>query len=78
MALLLSLWLASLIESRLLRSATGSTLSLRKIMSNALRVLLLLLGLLVGLRAVDIDLTALSVFGGALGVGVGLGLQKLA
>ena len=47
-------------------------------MSNALRVLLLLLGLLVGLRAVDIDLTALSVFGGALGVGVGLGLQKLA
>ena len=78
LALLVSLWLASLIEARLLREATGSTLSLRKIISNALRALLLLVGLLVGLRAVDIDLTAFSVFGGALGVGVGLGLQKLA
>ena len=78
LALLVSLWLASLLEARLLRDATGSTLSLRKIISNAARALLLLVGLLVGLHAVDIDLTALSVFGGALGVGVGLGLQKLA
>jgi small-conductance mechanosensitive channel len=31
-----------------------------------------------GLSAVGIDLTALSVLGGAIGVGIGLGLQKLA
>ena len=35
-------------------------------------------GLIVALSAVGIDLTALSVLGGAIGVGVGLGLQKLA
>ena len=35
-------------------------------------------GLLVALSAVGIDLTALSVLGGAVGVGIGLGLQKLA
>ena len=34
--------------------------------------------MLLALSAVGIDLTALSVLGGALGVGIGLGLQKLA
>lgn len=77
-ALLVALWVSSLIEARLLRDATGSTLSLRKIGSNAIRALLLFLALLLGLKAVNIDLTAFSVFGGALGVGIGLGLQKLA
>ena len=35
-------------------------------------------GLLLALSSVGIDLTALSVLGGAIGVGVGFGLQKLA
>ena len=47
-------------------------------MSNLLRVLLLFVGLLLTLSAVGIDLTALSVVGGAVGVGVGFGLQKIA
>jgi small-conductance mechanosensitive channel len=51
---------------------------LRKAVSNAVRALLVGIGLLLGLTAVGIDLTALSVLGGAIGVGVGLGLQKLA
>lgn len=76
--LLLSLWLSSAIETRLLRSATGGELSLRKAASNAARALLMFVGLIVALSAVGIDLTALSVLGGAIGVGVGLGLQKLA
>ncbi|HNK05885.1 MAG: mechanosensitive ion channel [Burkholderiaceae bacterium] len=76
--LLLSLWISAAIESRLLRSAVGGDLSLRKAVSNATRALLMFVGLIVGLSAVGIDLTALSVLGGAIGVGIGFGLQKLA
>ncbi|MDY0106028.1 MAG: mechanosensitive ion channel [Giesbergeria sp.] len=76
--LLLALWVSSAIEARLLRSATGSGLSVRKALSNATRALLLFLGLIMALSAVGIDLTALSVLGGAIGVGIGFGLQKLA
>lgn len=76
--LILSLWVSAAIESRLLRSATGGDLSLRKAFSNAARAFLLFVGLLVALTAVGIDLTALSVLGGAIGVGIGLGLQRLA
>lgn len=76
--LLITLWISSAIESRLLRSATGNELSLRKAISNASRVLLMFVGLLLALSSVGIDLTALSVLGGAVGVGVGFGLQKLA
>ncbi|MES2384331.1 MAG: mechanosensitive ion channel domain-containing protein [Pseudomonadota bacterium] len=78
LVLLIALWISAAIESRLLRSATGSQLSLRKALSNAMRALLVFVGLLVALSAVGIDLTALSVLGGAIGVGVGFGLQKLA
>ncbi len=76
--LLVTLWISSAIEGRLLRSATGSELSLRKAVSNVVRVVLTFVGLIVALSSVGIDLTALSVLGGAIGVGVGFGLQKLA
>lgn len=76
--LIVSLWVSSAVESRLLKEATGDELSLRKAASNAVRAVLLLLGLVLALSAVGIDLTALSVLGGALGVGIGFGLQKLA
>jgi small-conductance mechanosensitive channel len=76
--LLAALWLSSAIEARLLRGASGSDTSARKIASNAVRALLLLVGLLLALSAAGIPLSALSVMGGAIGVGIGLGLQKLA
>jgi small-conductance mechanosensitive channel len=75
--LLLTLWVSAAIESRLLRSATGAELSLRKAISNALRALMVFFGLIISMSAVGIDLTALSVLGGAVGVGIGLGLQRL-
>ena len=76
--LIVALWVSAAIEARLLKSATGSDLSLRKVISNTVRALLLFVGLLLALSSVGIDLTALSVLGGAVGVGIGFGLQKLA
>ncbi len=76
--LILTLWISAALETRLLRSATGGELSLRKAVSNATRALLMFVGLIVALSVVGIDLTALSVLGGAVGVGIGFGLQKLA
>jgi len=78
LVMLLTLWMSSAIESRLLRTSTGSELSLRKAVSNAVTSLLMFVGLMVSFSAVGIDLTALSVLGGAVGVGIGFGLQKLA
>lgn len=76
--LILTLWISAAMETRLLRAATGGELSLRKAVSNATRALLMFVGLMVALSVVGIDLTALSVLGGAIGVGIGFGLQKLA
>lgn len=75
---MLALWASSAIESKLLRTASGAGLSVRIAIANAVRALLLAVGVLVALSAVGINLTALSVLGGAIGVGIGLGLQKLA
>jgi small-conductance mechanosensitive channel len=77
LALLLALWVSSLLEARLLRGAS-SNLGIRKMAANALRALLLFVGLMFALAAAGIDLTALGVLGGAVGVGIGFGLQKLA
>jgi small-conductance mechanosensitive channel len=76
--LIVTLWVSSALEARLLKSATGSDLSLRKVISNSVRALLMFVGVLLALSSVGIDLTALSVLGGAVGVGIGFGLQKLA
>lgn len=75
--LVVALWIAATIERRILRESVGD-LSMRKVAANAIRAVLLLLGLLFALSAVGVDLTALSVLGGAIGVGLGFGLQKLA
>ena len=75
--LMLALWVSSAIEARLLKGATDN-LSIRKMAANAVRALLLFVGLMLALTAAGIDLTALGVLGGAVGVGIGFGLQKLA
>ena len=77
LVLVFALWFAATIENRIL-SETISDRSLRKVAANVMRAVLMLLGLWVVLSAVGVDLTALSVLGGALGVGLGFGLQKLA
>lgn len=76
-AVLISLGIARFVEHRLMGFAQMN-LSLRMAMTKAVRTVLLLLAILIALPAVGIDLTVLSVFGGALGVGLGIGLQKIA
>ncbi|WP_119293080.1 mechanosensitive ion channel family protein [Azohydromonas sediminis] len=78
--LVFALWVSAAIESRLLavEGRAADELSLRKIAANATRALLLLVGLLIALSAAGIPLGALGVLGGAIGVGIGFGLQKLA
>ncbi|HET7795391.1 MAG TPA: mechanosensitive ion channel domain-containing protein [Rhizobacter sp.] len=75
--MVLVLWLSSAIERKIIHG-TGNDLSMRKMISNIVRTVLLFVGLLVAMSAVGLDLTALSVLGGALGVGLGFGLQKIA
>ena len=74
--LLGALWLSAALEARLMASPID--MSMRLVFSRLLRAALFVLALLIALSAVGIDLTVLSVFGGALGVGLGLGLQKIA
>jgi len=74
---LVALWLSSAIEARLNR-AVGLDDNLRQVFTRLTRALLILLAVLIVLPMVGIDLTMLSVFGGALGVGLGFGLQKIA
>jgi small-conductance mechanosensitive channel len=76
--LVLALWVSAALERKLLQNASGHDLSLRKIAATLVRTVLLFVGLMFALSAVGIDLTALSVLGGAIGVGLGFGLQKIA
>jgi small-conductance mechanosensitive channel len=75
--LLIALWINGLVEARLAR-ASGLDQNLRVVFTRLAKAGLLLLAVLIGLPLVGIDLTTLSVFGGALGVGIGFGLQKIA
>ncbi len=72
-----ALGLSGLAEKRIM-GATTIDMSSRVVVSKILRAMALVIGLLIAMQSVGIDLTLLSVFGGALGVGLGFGLQKIA
>jgi small-conductance mechanosensitive channel len=73
----IALWISRVIENKIMR-AEHVSINLRVVMTKLLRMLLLTIALLIALSAVGLDITFLSVFGGALGVGLGLGLQRIA
>jgi small-conductance mechanosensitive channel len=75
--LLLSLWLSRVIEKRIMGSAHLES-GMRAALAKTAKFLLVTIALLVALNTVGIDLTSLTVFGGALGVGLGFGLQRIA
>jgi small-conductance mechanosensitive channel len=77
LTLLAALWAGTVIEARLMRAETLDR-NVRAIVSRVVRAVLVLVAVLVALSLAGIDLTVLSVFGGALGVGLGLGLQRIA
>lgn len=75
--ILVALWIGSVLDARLMRTEVLHS-SLRVALSRLVRAVLVFAGVLIALPLVGIDLTVLSVFGGALGVGLGFGLQKIA
>ncbi|HET9023309.1 MAG TPA: mechanosensitive ion channel domain-containing protein [Burkholderiaceae bacterium] len=77
LTLLAAMWGGSVIEARLM-AATTLTPNSRVVLSRLSKALLAFVAVLTALSLVGLDLTVLSVFGGALGVGLGLGLQRIA
>lgn len=76
LTLLVALWASSAVESRLM-ATPGLDPNLRIVFTRLSKAALILLAVMIALPLVGIDLTTLSVFGGALGVGLGFGLQKI-
>jgi small-conductance mechanosensitive channel len=73
LTVLVALWAGAAAEARLMRASSLDS-SLRAVFARLSKALLLVLAVLVVLPLIGVDLTVLSVFGGALGVG----LQKIA
>lgn len=75
--LVVAMWLGRLFEARMM-AASLIDMNVRVVSVKIAQSLLVVLAVIVALSLVGIDLTVLSVFGGALGVGLGFGLQKIA
>ncbi|MGY8986261.1 MAG: mechanosensitive ion channel family protein [Sphingomonadales bacterium] len=71
-----ALFAAKLIEGRI-RKVEAINPSARVLLTKSVKILLVSMAFLMALNNTGIDLTALAVFGGAVGVGVGFGLQKV-
>lgn len=75
----LLVWLAyivsGLVQRRLERARSFNT-SMRVLIGKLIRIAMIVIAVVVGLTAVGIDLTAFAIFSGAIGVGVGLGMQR--
>jgi len=79
-ALAILLWLAGMISrltERRLSAMPGVTPAAGVLFGKLLRIVLFTIAVVVGLDSVGIDLTAFAVFSGAIGLGIGFGLQKV-
>ncbi len=80
LSLALLLWVASTIAALLdqsIRRTRAFTPSMQVLLAKLIKILLVAIAILIALNTVGIDLTALAVFSGALGIGIGLGLQRI-
>jgi len=74
--IVLANWLTRFIESRTRRSQYLNP-SMRVVLTKTSKFVIYGLAILFALKAVGIDFTAFAVFSGAVGVGIGFGLQKI-
>jgi len=72
-----AMWLSRVVENKLMQVEQINA-NTRVMLAKVVRICLLFIAVLIGLSAVGLDLTLISVFGGALGVGLGFGLQRIA
>ncbi|MRX49308.1 mechanosensitive ion channel [Paracoccus sp. S-4012] len=68
--------LSRLIAGSMARNA-DLTPTMRVLLAKLLQIVLLVVAVVTGLRALGLDLTGLTVFSGAIGLGIGFGLQKV-
>ncbi|MGQ0579227.1 MAG: mechanosensitive ion channel family protein [Betaproteobacteria bacterium] len=77
LTLLAALWIGRMIETRIM-TLQHLEINLRFAFAKIIRSVLVVTAVLIALPIVGIDITVLSLFGGAVGVGIGFGLQKVA
>ncbi|MDP1679991.1 MAG: mechanosensitive ion channel [Candidatus Nitrotoga sp.] len=75
--MIVAMWLGQALEHKVM-ATENLDMNFRVVLSKLIRACLVVLGILIALPLAGIDITVLSVFGGALGVGIGFGLQKIA
>ena len=75
-AIWVSVLVGNFLDERVQRS-TELTPSIRVLVGKVAKIGLVLVAVTVALSAVGVDLTAFTVFSGAIGVGIGFGLQKV-
>jgi len=78
--LVIVFWIANALSNTLesyLRRGSKLNYNTRELIVKFFKIFVYCIAFLTTLSAMGIDLTALAIFGGALGVGVGLGLQKI-
>ncbi|WP_277186248.1 mechanosensitive ion channel family protein [Caballeronia sp. BR00000012568055] len=75
--LIVAMWAGAALDDRLMR-ARSLDANLKVVLARVARAAMILAAILISLSIVGIDITVLGVFGGALGVGLGFGLQKIA
>ena len=77
LTIVFALWLSRVTESRVM-AADHMEITTRVVIAKVVRISALFIAIFVALPMAGIDITTLSIFGGALGVGLGFGLQKIA
>ena len=77
LTIVFALYISRVTESRVLASE-NMEMTTRVVITKVLRIAMIFIAIFIALPMAGIDMTTLSIFSGALGVGLGFGLQKIA